>query len=337
MSQHPAAELGFLEELIEVRQGDFSALYLAVRELHEFIRSSPDLVGLQTVSLLRRTLLSEAHARQKQSRVLYRELADALLCLVLRPKAAEAVAERSLASLTTTLAHPAVNPRRAAAEALGSLPIAVHSPIFPKPHFREPPLLQWRQVLAHGRASDNGAPTLMGRSLVVPRTTQDDLLVVKMARIQDDPEAMHCEAWWLEYLHATNGNLSMRFDVPRPLPITDQYLFRIVDPPWRDDAAESLHPQGYAIAFTAHSDYFRYLNENALVTGLHSADFQEALLRNAWLLGKLTAKGIVHTAPIPLFHNRVQSHRRPIPAFMSGRAAGGLIVGSTPAATRIWD
>jgi hypothetical protein len=32
--------------------------------------------------------------------------------------------------------------------------------------------------------------------------------------------------------------------------------------------------------------------------------------QNAWLLGKLTGLGIVHTAPIPLFHNRVQAERR---------------------------
>lgn len=310
MPQHPAAELSLLEELIEVRQNDFSALYLAVRDLHEFIRSRPDLIGLQTVSLLHRTLQSETHAGQTQSRVLYRELADTLLYLVLRPEVSEGIAERSLASLTTTLAHPAANPRRAAAEALGSLPIAVRGPALPEPPCTQPALLHWQQVLAHGHASGNGAPTRLGRSLVVPRTTYDDLLVVKLARIQDDPQAMQDEARWLEYFHAANENLPVRFDVPRPLPIADQYLFRIVDPPWRPDPATSLHPEGYAIAFAAHRDYFCYINEDPMGAQMNSALFQEALFRNAWLLGKLTAKGIVHTAPIPLFHNRVQSHRR---------------------------
>lgn len=37
MTTKPAAELKFLEELIEVRRGDFNALYLAICELHEFI------------------------------------------------------------------------------------------------------------------------------------------------------------------------------------------------------------------------------------------------------------------------------------------------------------
>jgi hypothetical protein len=38
--------------------------------------------------------------------------------------------------------------------------------------------------------------------------------------------------------------------------------------------------------------------------------FYEIITRNARLLGHLSASGIVHTAPIPLFHNRVQSERR---------------------------
>ena len=38
--------------------------------------------------------------------------------------------------------------------------------------------------------------------------------------------------------------------------------------------------------------------------------FYEIITRNARLLGHLAASGILHTAPIPLFHNRVQSERR---------------------------
>ena len=37
---------------------------------------------------------------------------------------------------------------------------------------------------------------------------------------------------------------------------------------------------------------------------------REILSRSAWLLGRLMAMGIAHTAPIPLFHNRAQRHRR---------------------------
>ncbi|HAA02557.1 MAG TPA: hypothetical protein DCE18_04200 [Syntrophobacteraceae bacterium] len=312
MSHHRilAADLAFLEELIEVRRGDFSALYLAVRELHDLIRLRPDLAGLQTVSLLCRMLQSGEHARQKQSSVLYREVANALRCLVLSSETVAPVAEQSLMSLTNALAHPVANTRRAAAEALGGMPMAIHGPNLPQWSFKEPPLLRWHHLLARGEVSANSEPAIWGRSLVISRMTWNDLLVVKLARIQDHPEAMCREAWWFDYLRSSSCDLPVRFDVPRPLRIANQYLFRILDPPIDGDTANSLHPQGYAIAFTAHRDYFRYINESAQETGLRHTDFDEALCRNAWLLGHLTAKGIVHTAPIPLFHNRVQGHRR---------------------------
>lgn len=39
-------------------------------------------------------------------------------------------------------------------------------------------------------------------------------------------------------------------------------------------------------------------------------NLQRSCSGNAWLLGRLTSLGIVHSAPIPLFHNQVQRQRR---------------------------
>jgi hypothetical protein len=71
-----------------------------------------------------------------------------------------------------------------------------------------------------------------------------------------------------------------------------------------------LHPKGYAIGFIANRDYFTYPNGRRRKHRLAEKEFIEVILRNAWLLGKLASMGIVHSAPIPLFHNRVQKHRR---------------------------
>lgn len=68
--------------------------------------------------------------------------------------------------------------------------------------------------------------------------------------------------------------------------------------------------QSHGIAFFANSDYFTYPNEHCQITNTLFTDFQNIISQNAWLLGNLTASGIIHTAPIPLFHNRVQRHRR---------------------------
>ena len=65
-----------------------------------------------------------------------------------------------------------------------------------------------------------------------------------------------------------------------------------------------------AVAFLASPDYFRYPNEGDPNRRLSETEICEVLSRNAWLMGHLMAMGIAHTAPIPLFHNRAQRHRR---------------------------
>jgi hypothetical protein len=64
------------------------------------------------------------------------------------------------------------------------------------------------------------------------------------------------------------------------------------------------------MAYVADADYFCYPNiaENNMGTGIKR--FERAMAINARQLGSLSARGIVHTAPIPLFHNRIQHARR---------------------------
>jgi hypothetical protein len=66
----------------------------------------------------------------------------------------------------------------------------------------------------------------------------------------------------------------------------------------------------FAICFTVHPDYFVYPNPLPDEEKIDWNNFMEVMKRNAWLLGRLASMGIVHTAPVPLFHNRIQSYRR---------------------------
>lgn len=70
-----------------------------------------------------------------------------------------------------------------------------------------------------------------------------------------------------------------------------------------------IHPDCLAIMFIAEADYFKYANEPCHFQGQGNA-IKEVYGRNARLLGRLTSMGIIHTAIIPLFHNRVQRTRR---------------------------
>jgi hypothetical protein len=71
-----------------------------------------------------------------------------------------------------------------------------------------------------------------------------------------------------------------------------------------------LHRDRLAIAFEIQSDYFTYVNGPREDTGLDEGDLCRVLGDCACQLGHLTSRGIVHLAPIPLFHNRVQTQRR---------------------------
>jgi len=78
------------------------------------------------------------------------------------------------------------------------------------------------------------------------------------------------------------------------------------------------------MAFLAPKDYFSYPNDHRPGRRLHPDQFLGVMSRNAWLFGKLTAHGIVHSAPIPLFHNRVQRNRRQDGGYYEWQRGGRL-------------
>lgn len=129
-------------------------------------------------------------------------------------------------------------------------------------------------------------------------------MVFKMAQ---DPESLHREAVWMAHLGRLKDDFPLRFDVPQIQRIEDAYVFRLKDAPDEVRGGHDLDAERYAIVFKAPEDYFCYPNEHG---GPNESEFKEIIQRNAWLFGRLTSFGIVHTAPIPLFHNRVQGHRR---------------------------
>jgi len=97
------------------------------------------------------------------------------------------------------------------------------------------------------------SPDSLGRSLW-SGTTHNDLLVVKLARIQDDPDAMHDEAGGSS-ISCHQRELAGALRRTATLAHGDHYLFRIVDPPGNSimphRPSEAMH------SFYAHHDYFR--------------------------------------------------------------------------------
>ena len=167
-------------------------------------------------------------------------------------------------------------------------------------------------------------PISLGRSLVVYIDKTDSLLAVKLAFGKDDIESALKEAAWMENLRSNGHSFLLRFDIPRPIKVNGTSVFKLSKIP--EDIFPSMRPNSdlYAMAFIAHKDYFAYPNDHRPGKQLCAEAFKEVIFRNTWLLGRLTSKGIVHCAPIPLFHNRVQRGRRPDRGLYEWQRAGRL-------------
>jgi len=136
-------------------------------------------------------------------------------------------------------------------------------------------------------------PHPTGRSLLYHHLK--NTLVIKCARPGEDPEGLSAEWHWMQTLAAS---LPPGSHVPTPV---GPSLMRLSGLP--EEAASDT-----AIAFLTTPDYFAYPNEPLAPMETHQAI--GVMQRAAFLFGHLAAQGILHTAPVPLFHNRVQTDRR---------------------------
>jgi hypothetical protein len=97
--------------------------------------------------------------------------------------------------------------------------------------------------------------------------------------------------------------------VPQPVYFRGSCLFRIPTSS-ASPLAKRLPRDRPFLAFTAAPDYFAYPQEHP-ETGIRPVrDARRILARSGFLLGRYTSQGILHTAPVPLFHNRMQAGRR---------------------------
>jgi hypothetical protein len=196
---------------------------------------------------------------------------------------------------------------RAAAEALGSMPVSCRGPDICSEAVEYIPSVGWADITEASGLKDILRPKMIGRSLVAPAPAAQRVLVLKFARQSDSAEDLQREALWMRQLQSRSHDCGLRFDVPGPLRVKDADVLRLAHLPNGLSSELSLDSRRLMIAFIAHEDYYRYPNRGRRISG---PAFREVLARNARLLGYLAGCGVVHGAPIPLFHNRVQTARR---------------------------
>ncbi len=298
-----AEETGLLE-----KRGDFAATYMSVSNLQYIIGKQPDSVTPTTIEALLSVLEGAEHATQRQVFFLYRKAARAIGVIMETTRCSKILneARRALFHILSTKKGYVL---RAAAEALGSIGLDIRGPHFPMNSLERIPTLTWTSLLLQANFTADGALTWKGRNLVASSADGSCLLVVKISRTPTQLEMLNTEGEWMALLRERR-TLPPRHHIPRPIALGDQYIFKIHRLPTPAPDGIPTDQGCYGMAFISHGDYFRYPNEKNGNGSLSRADFLDTMGGSAWLLGHLAASGIIHTAPIPLFHNRVQRERR---------------------------
>ncbi len=294
-----------LEEAILCRNGDFSALYVNICSLRDLVGEHAYLARRRTVEALADVLSGRRHDSQKQALFLYKEAAGILTKMGEGNGVDEASARQAISALTRIVFETKGYAHRAAAEALGSLPVCVAGPNLDFKVDGDVPTVTVAELLSSQGIKAPSTFFSAGRSLVFRNTKTAGLFVIKMARAQDTPGQLKNEAAWMEYLQREPYMSRANCTVPHPVEIDRSHLFKVRCGEMVKFLCKQVHPERYAVGFHAPPGYFSYVND-----GLQAPHFKRTVLKNTWVLGKLTAAGIVHTAPIPLFHNRVQRDRR---------------------------
>lgn len=293
------------EEALTHPHYDFIAKYHAVADLRKLARKHTGTLDETTLDALEQLLRTRAFRKIRQSYFLFREAASVMTDLATAPASAR-LGHMALASLHRLLRVTHGNAHRGVAEALGGLPVDIAPPRIPAGKESSPPATDWNRLAESNGLTLTAAPRYIGRSLVAPTASRGSLLVVKLARSDDTPGQLAGELRWMERLRENGFSFDRRFHVPAPLRFGGRRLFRMDRLPLSPPEALDRHPDKIAVAFLAHRDYFVYPNHH----GVDGESAAEMLARNAYLLGRLAAVGVIHNAPIPLFHNRSQRLRR---------------------------
>jgi hypothetical protein len=289
-------------DLSAIPGSSFSATYMALRAMYDRSSTEPETVGPELLQALERALLDRTHAGQTCAQFMYRLAADSLAEVAGRSPDA-GIAARAHDILVRFALHTLGDPCMAAARCLGTLPVEVPRPERPGLPDGEPFSASFAQVLHRARLRD---PALRraGRCFVLDDPSSSRLLVLKCAQRRGGEASLRREAAWMRVLKRYEHLFPARFELPEPLFARRGWVFRT--------AAQELPGTGFSepccLAFLAPRDYFLYPNEPGRPAAPDA--FLEIMERSSLLFGWLASRGILHTDPVPLFHNRTQQTRR---------------------------
>ena len=287
------------------RDREFSAAYMDLRNLRALLQKSPDCADEKIVHAVWDILIEGRYSSQRMSQLLYRECSKTLAAV------GHGCSDQDLSRKAIHLQIQAASTckKYSSIEASGGLGVLSFNLALPDPpeaFSGFAPSIRWENLLKSAEATDT--PVFSGRTAVMKCKGENRIFAVKILRKGEIPEGLHLEGRWMERLQKDSKMCKYRFDCPVPYTIAGHIVFKLEGLP--ADSPENLHEELYAMAYHAHSDYFVYPNDDREEKRCSPEEMLEIMSRNSYILGWLAGRGIVHDAPIPLFHNRVQATRR---------------------------
>lgn len=295
------------ENILTDNNCDFTVRYMSVAHIQGIAETYPEIITARTVNTLEQMLLTSDLSHRTRSYFMCKQVAATLCSIIIHSKG---MAEYAHNALKRLLSITEGQPHRAVAEAIGSLPVSVCGPVLVDIAEDIPPRISIEDFINRSGLKPDGPFHFIGRSLVCKLKDDHSLLVIKLARSNETPDALRTEAMWINYMGRHLQKDHVRFDIPKIIRIYNGYLLRLSDLPVPPPPDISLHPEGLAIAFSVNEEYFHYPNDRIKGKLPSPERFTEVITRNAFIMGKIISMGIVHQAPVPLFHNRVQMERR---------------------------
>ena len=283
----------------------FSAAWLAVQYLFDQIRKKPENTSLDTIKNLLHFIGSKRFIDRKQAFFLYREAVRALVFLAKHSH--RSTAEFIIEKIRQVLMEADGPDHRAVSEGLGSLPLEIRGPELTCIKVTDIIQIKFSWLAEILKIQDISSFRWHGRTLVFE--TGSRLACIKFALSETDTDKLAKEIQWLKFLHDNPPCAGSIFKIPVPFSAEDKIIFRLDNLPCNIRKGHYHITDSPAMIYLSDRQYFHYPNDYSLFCG-NDKFIRQIFRKNAWITGKLSSRGIVHTALIPLFHNRIQQNRR---------------------------
>ena len=274
------------------RTQEYNALFMAAGALEDACDENPENLTERGAQLLLGTLADDQFEGRRTSPFFYARFAQILTRAAQKLGPRHPISILSMEGIVSLIANATGGRHLAICGACA--PFTPQQTLAPPPRFSgHPSPFTCGALLREAGFPEETPASPCGRSLRYAHNGR--VLVIKCARPSEDPENLAREWEWMATL---NNGLHQRGHIPTPI---GSPLMEIQGLP---DGATS--PVG--IAFLTTPDYYNYPNEP--LAPMATPQAKEVIGQGATLFGDLASQGVFHTAPVPLFHNRIQVDRR---------------------------